>query len=117
MPSSAWWPDAWRQRLSDSSMRPVPGQATLPRHGRGLGMRRIRHIHFVGIGGAGMCGIAEVFAKQGYVNSGSELKASAGVSRLREHGIGVAIGHADEHVEGAGGVGGSRAAGAGKREI
>jgi len=82
-------------------MRPVPGQATLPRHGRGLGMRRIRHIHFVGIGGAGMCGIAEVLANQGYVISGSDLKASAVVSRLREHGIRVSIGHAAEHVEGA----------------
>ena len=61
-------------------------------------MRRIRHIHFVGIGGAGMCGIAEVLANQGYAVSGSDLKSSAVVSRLRERGIHVAIGHAAEHV-------------------
>lgn len=87
--------------MSDSTLRPVPGQATLPRHGRGLGMRRIRHIHFVGIGGAGMCGIAEVLANQGYRVSGSDLKASPVVTRLREHGIRVAIGHAEDNVAGA----------------
>ncbi|MBA2778761.1 UDP-N-acetylmuramate--L-alanine ligase [Billgrantia kenyensis] len=64
-------------------------------------MRRIRHIHFVGIGGAGMCGIAEVLANQGYRVSGSDLKVSAVVTRLREHGIRVAIGHAEENVAGA----------------
>ena len=36
-------------------------------------MRRIKHVHFVGIGGAGMCGIAEVLLYQGYVVSGSDL--------------------------------------------
>lgn len=40
-------------------------------------MRRIRRIHFVGIGGAGMCGIAEVLLNLGYEVSGSDLKASA----------------------------------------
>lgn len=64
-------------------------------------MRRIRHIHFVGIGGAGMCGIAEVLANQGYRVSGSDLKASPVVTRLREHGIRVAIGHAEDNVAGA----------------
>ena len=39
-------------------------------------MRRIKHIHFVGIGGAGMCGIAEVLKNQGYKVSGSDIKAS-----------------------------------------
>ncbi|HAF37943.1 MAG TPA: hypothetical protein DCG72_03080, partial [Gammaproteobacteria bacterium] len=37
----------------------------------GRAMRRIKHVHFVGIGGAGMCGIAEVLLNQGYVVSGS----------------------------------------------
>ncbi|MDN3522347.1 UDP-N-acetylmuramate--L-alanine ligase [Halomonas ramblicola] len=64
-------------------------------------MRRIRHIHFVGIGGAGMCGIAEVLANQGYAVSGSDLRESAVVARLRQCGIRVAIGHAAEHVAGA----------------
>ena len=64
-------------------------------------MRRIRHIHFVGIGGAGMCGIAEVLANQGYTVSGSDLKASTVVARLRQCGITVAIGHDADHVAGA----------------
>ena len=38
-------------------------------------MRRIRRIHFIGIGGAGMCGIAEVLLNQGYKVSGSDAKA------------------------------------------
>ncbi|WP_051496806.1 UDP-N-acetylmuramate--L-alanine ligase [Halomonas sp. BC04] len=61
-------------------------------------MRRIRRIHFVGIGGAGMCGIAEVLSNQGYQVSGSDLKASPVVERLRDLGIQVAIGHAAENV-------------------
>ncbi|WP_152485345.1 UDP-N-acetylmuramate--L-alanine ligase [Halomonas sp. THAF5a] len=64
-------------------------------------MRRIRRIHFVGIGGAGMCGIAEVLANQGYAVSGSDLKASPVVARLRECGIRVSLGHAAEHAAGA----------------
>lgn len=64
-------------------------------------MRRIRNIHFVGIGGAGMCGIAEVLANQGYLVSGSDLRESPVVDRLRRGGIRVAIGHATEHVAGA----------------
>jgi UDP-N-acetylmuramate--alanine ligase len=64
-------------------------------------MRRIRTIHFVGIGGAGMCGIAEVLANQGYRVSGSDLRESAVVAGLRDAGIRVAIGHAAEHVAGA----------------
>ncbi|MCS2610038.1 UDP-N-acetylmuramate--L-alanine ligase [Halomonas dongshanensis] len=64
-------------------------------------MRRIRRIHFVGIGGAGMCGIAEVLANQGYRVSGSDLKASSVLDRLRECGVDIALGHAAEHVEGA----------------
>ena len=75
---------------------------TLP-HGctTGPGMRRIRRIHFVGIGGAGMCGIAEVLANQGYTVSGSDAKTSSVVERLRQCGVSVAIGHAEANVEGA----------------
>ncbi|WP_192037190.1 UDP-N-acetylmuramate--L-alanine ligase [Halomonas sp. YLGW01] len=62
-------------------------------------MRRIRRIHFVGIGGAGMCGIAEVLANQGYRVSGSDLKESSVVAHLRQCGIRVMLGHAAEHVE------------------
>ena len=64
-------------------------------------MRRIRRIHFVGIGGAGMSGIAEVLLNQGYAISGSDLAEGASVQRLRELGAQVWIGHAAGHTEGA----------------
>src|SRR5215213_11281941 len=50
-------------------------------------------IHFVGIGGIGMSGIAEVLHNLGYSVQGSDLSESANVQRLREAGIPVAIGH------------------------
>src|SRR5690242_18447511 len=58
-------------------------------------------IHFVGIGGIGMSGIAEVLANLGYVVRGSDVADSANVKRLRDNGISVAIGHKAENVEGA----------------
>lgn len=61
-------------------------------------MRRIRRIHFIGIGGAGMCGIAEVLLNQGYVISGSDLRDSPVTERLRQLGGIVVIGHASENV-------------------
>ncbi|MFZ5654623.1 MAG: UDP-N-acetylmuramate--L-alanine ligase [Pseudomonadota bacterium] len=64
-------------------------------------MRRIRRIHFVGIGGAGMSGIAEVLLNQGYAISGSDLAESASVQRLRELGASIWIGHAAGHAAGA----------------
>jgi UDP-N-acetylmuramate--alanine ligase len=64
-------------------------------------MRRIRGIHFVGIGGVGMCGIAEVLANQGYAVSGSDLRESPVVERLRDLGVRVAIGHRAENIENA----------------
>lgn len=94
MPWSDWWQAVWRQVLSNQTNGPVPGQMT---PSRGLGMRRIRRIHFVGIGGAGMCGIAEVLANQGYQVSGSDLKSSAVVTRLEHCGVRVFIGHAAEN--------------------
>ena len=45
-------------------------------------MRRVRNIHFVGIGGSGMCGIAEVLINQGYAVSGSDMLASHNTQRL-----------------------------------
>jgi len=62
-------------------------------------MRRIRHIHFVGIGGAGMCGIAEVLLNLGYQVSGSDLKASAVTERLENFGAKIFIGHRAENSE------------------
>ena len=61
-------------------------------------MRRIRNIHFVGIGGAGMSGIAEVFHNLGYRVQGSDIQQSAMVAHLRDIGIAVAIGHAAENI-------------------
>ena len=61
----------------------------------------IHHIHFVGIAGAGMSGIAEVLLNLGYAISGSDLSDSAVVQHLRSIGVQVAIGHDAAHVAGA----------------
>ncbi len=63
-------------------------------------MRRIKRIHFVGIGGAGMCGIAEVLHNQGYRVSGSDLKASKVTERLEQLGMTVFIGHQASNIDG-----------------
>jgi UDP-N-acetylmuramate--alanine ligase len=63
-------------------------------------MRQIRRIHFVGIGGAGMCGIAEVLLNLGYEVTGSDLKASPVTERLVEFGAQVSIGHRAENAHG-----------------
>ncbi|MCK7543870.1 UDP-N-acetylmuramate--L-alanine ligase [Marinobacter bryozoorum] len=60
-------------------------------------MRRIRHIHFVGIGGAGMCGIAEVLKNQGYEVSGSDLKESPVTERLKGLGVTIHVGHRESN--------------------
>lgn len=64
-------------------------------------MRRIRRIHFIGIGGAGMSGIAEVLINQGYEISGSDIKASSVTERLQNKGAIIFIGHAAENIVGA----------------
>ena len=64
-------------------------------------MRRINCVHFVGIGGSGMSGIAEVMLSLGYDVQGSDLKASAAVERLRGLGAHIFIGHDAEHVRAA----------------
>ncbi|MBV1880018.1 MAG: UDP-N-acetylmuramate--L-alanine ligase [Pseudomonadales bacterium] len=64
-------------------------------------MRRIRHIHFVGIGGAGMCGIAEVLLNQGYHVSGSDIHPGLSTARLEAMGAKILIGHKTQNVEGA----------------
>ena len=61
-------------------------------------MRRIQRIHFVGIGGAGMGGIAEVMLNLGYRVSGSDLQENPVVIRLRGLGAKIDMGHASEHV-------------------
>ena len=64
-------------------------------------MRRIRRIHFVGIGGSGMCGIAEVLHNQGYEISGSDLTLNASARRLQSAGVEIFIGHSEANIEGA----------------
>lgn len=61
-------------------------------------MRRIKRIHFIGIGGAGMSGIAEVLLNQGYSISGSDLRESSTTDRLRAMGAKVFIGHQSDNV-------------------
>lgn len=61
----------------------------------------VNHLHFVGIGGAGMSGIAEVLLNLGYVVTGSDLADSTVTERLRSLGARVDIGHAPENVHGA----------------
>ena len=63
--------------------------------------RDIGPIHFVGIGGIGMSGIAEVLRNLGYSVQGSDVADSANVKRLREHGIEVSIGHEANNIDGA----------------
>ncbi len=61
-------------------------------------MRRIKRIHFVGIGGAGMCGIAEVLLNQGYLVSGSDLMQSNTTRRLAELGATIYENHVESNV-------------------
>ncbi|MEH6453185.1 MAG: UDP-N-acetylmuramate--L-alanine ligase [Psychromonas sp.] len=64
-------------------------------------MRRVKQIHFVGIGGAGMGGIAEVLAYEGYKISGSDIAVNPVVERLRSLGVEIFIGHQAENIDGA----------------
>jgi UDP-N-acetylmuramate--alanine ligase len=63
--------------------------------------RNIGPVHFVGIGGIGMSGIAEVLANLGYAVQGSDQAENANVKRLREQGVKIAIGHAADNLDGA----------------
>lgn len=64
-------------------------------------MKRVKHIHFVGIGGAGMGGIAEVLANEGYTISGSDIAENAVTQHLATLGAKITIGHKAENVIGA----------------
>ena len=61
----------------------------------------LKHIHFVGIGGSGMCGIAEILHNLGYAISGSDAAAGESTQRLQSLGVTVHIGHAAAHIAGA----------------
>ncbi len=65
------------------------------------GMNRIRRIHFIGIGGTGMSGIAEVLLNLGYQVSGSDLGENSATRRLASQGAIIHRGHAPAHIEGA----------------
>ncbi|MEP6656667.1 MAG: UDP-N-acetylmuramate--L-alanine ligase [Betaproteobacteria bacterium] len=62
---------------------------------------KVKRVHFVGIGGAGMSGIAEVLNTQGYQISGSDLSHNAATRRLAGLGVTICIGHSAGHVRGA----------------
>ena len=62
-------------------------------------MRRVKCIHFVGIGGAGMSGIAEVLLNEGYQITGSDIAENAVTQRLTEKGAHIHIGHAAENID------------------
>lgn len=63
------------------------------------GLGTIERIHFVGIGGTGMCGIAEVLSNLGYQVSGSDIKETTVTKRLEQQGVTVYLGHAKENVK------------------
>jgi UDP-N-acetylmuramate--alanine ligase len=77
----------------------------------------VQHIHFVGIGGAGMSGIAEILHNLGYAVSGSDVSEGEAVQRLRGLGLRVQAGHAAEHAQGADAVVVSTAVAASNPEV
>ena len=62
---------------------------------------KIHHLHFIGIGGSGMSGIAEVLLNLGYIVSGSDLQAGAATQRLGALGARILLGHEAAHITGA----------------
>jgi len=77
----------------------------------------VKHIHFVGVGGAGMSGIAEILHNLGYAVSGSDQSASATTQRLASLGIRVAVGHDAANIAGAEAVVTSTAVAASNPEV
>src|SRR3990167_6122120 len=100
----------WQHEISDHPPERLcrwPGAAVEPGRGgactnrSGAMKHAIRHIHFVGIGGSGMSGIAEVLFNLGYRISGSDLSDSPTLRRLQALGIATHLGHAAAHIDGA----------------
>ncbi|WP_456376927.1 UDP-N-acetylmuramate--L-alanine ligase [Thiolapillus sp.] len=73
----------------------------IPRVHAAEAMGRMRRLHFVGIGGSGMNGIAQVMLNLGYQISGSDLAENTAIRRLREQGAAIYQGHAQENIRGA----------------
>jgi len=80
--------------ISDTTMINESSQS------KDVGMSRIKRVHFIGIGGAGMSGIAEVLINLGYQVSGSDIKESATTQRLRSLGATIYVGHDVSNVKG-----------------
>ena len=64
-------------------------------------LKQVRRIHFIGIGGSGMCPLAEILHKEGYILSGSDNNETDTLARIRSLGIPVAMGQRAENIEGA----------------
>src|SRR5271168_4733529 len=98
--TKTWMPGYGRAEATPSFRTAMPG------HDENTGSnmrlpRQIGPIHFVGIGGIGMSGIAEVLCNLGYTVQGSDAAESANVTRLRDKGVKVSVGHKAENVDGA----------------
>ena len=78
---------------------------------------KVKHVHFIGIGGAGMSGIAEVMLNLGFEVSGSDISESAATLRLKNQGARVHIGHDEANVSGANAVVTSTAVRPGNPEV
>ena len=87
-----------RDRRTQLERPAVERRATPDRRDR---MRRINTIHFVGIGGSGMSGIAEVLLNLGYAVQGSDLKANPVTDQLARLGARISLGHAADNIAGA----------------
>ncbi|MEE1025653.1 MAG: UDP-N-acetylmuramate--L-alanine ligase [Acutalibacteraceae bacterium] len=64
-------------------------------------LENVKHIHFIGIGGSGMCPLAEILHSKGYILTGSDNNESDPLKRIKNLGIKVSMGHSPENVEGA----------------
>jgi UDP-N-acetylmuramate--alanine ligase len=62
--------------------------------------KKVKKIHFVGIGGAGMIGIAKVLLQKGYKISGSDIANSTDLNKLKKDGAKIYIGHSKKHIKG-----------------
>jgi UDP-N-acetylmuramate--alanine ligase len=87
-------------RRAGEDMTDIRDMSNAPRVHAAEAMGRMRRLHFVGIGGSGMNGIAQVMLNLGYEVSGSDLTENAATRRLQEQGATVHIGHAESHVQG-----------------
>lgn len=64
-------------------------------------LKEVKHIHFIGIGGSGMCPLAEILHKKGYILSGSDNNETDTLARIRDLGIPVTLGQKAENIAGA----------------